>query len=188
MVVRKRMTLDITNPRSIEKTIKYFEKMRDELPKKYQQLCSELADIGIQVAIACANGSELAPYVMFSKEIKKANQDGCEMIMFGRNIGQVFGEGVPEKEINAILMLEYGSGQGADPIQVILDGQLVGGRGSYPSPSAVWNANDPKGWFYRDKNGVLHHSTGEQAQYPMQRAYDYMQTQVDDVIRKVFTL
>ena len=182
----KHINLDITNPKSIEKTIKYFEEMRDSFPRKVEQLCTELADIGIRIAIAQSGGSELASYVLFSKEIKSKSDDGCEVIMFGRNITHVFGEGVNAAEINPILMMEYGSGWIGSPTKTIgLDTQIEVGQGTFPGQT---HAFDEQGWFYRDKNGVLHRSYGEEAYYPMQNAYDYMQTQVDEVIARVFQI
>ena len=183
--MRKRKQLTITNTKSVTEMIRYLENLRDNIPKQYKQLCVELADLGINVALASAGGSDLANYVVFSKEVKSADDNGAEVIMFGRNIGQVFGQSVDAPEINPILMLEYGSGFEGAPPQSILDGQIYVGQGSFPEQT---HAFDPNGWFYRDKEGRLHRSWGEPACYPMQRAYDYMVTQVDEVIRKVFTL
>lgn len=185
----KHINLDITNPKSIEKTIKYFEEMRDSFPRKVEQLCTELADIGIRIAIAQSGGSELASYVLFSKEIKSKSDDGCEVIMFGRNITHVFGEGVNAAEINPILMMEYGSGWIGSPTKTIgLDVQIDVGKGTFPGQTHVKEGMESVGWFYRDRNGILHRSFGEEAYYPMQNAYDYMQTQVDEVIARVFQI
>ena len=182
-IAKETIHLDITDPKSIAKTIKYFEKMRDELPKKCEQLVNMLADLGIQTALISTIGNELADYILFSKELKSSDKGQTEMIMFGRDIGEVFGEGVDAAQISPILMLEFGAGKYAVPPQSLLDSHIEVGRGSFPGQTHAW---DEKGWWYTDKNGVSHHSYGTHPQYPIQHAHDLMETQVDNCIRKVF--
>ena len=155
---------------------------RTDLPRQCKLLCEELANLGINVSVACAGGSELATHVLFSKEVKSSDGSGCHTIMFGRNIDQVIGQN--GAEVNPILMLEFGSGFEGAPPQSILDGAVYVGQGSFPGQK---HAFDPQGWFYRDEHGHAVRSYGEIAHYPIQRAYDYMVTQVDNCIRKVFT-
>lgn len=188
--MKKTKKLDISSSKSIENMISYLEKLRDDLPNQCKQLCDELANLGIRVAVASSMGNELSDYVLFSKEIQNVDETGCTEIMFGRDIATVFGDGKDVAQISPILMMEYGSGAYADPqyawgIGIEGGDTVVVGRGTFPGQK---HAFDPNGWWYRDKNGIPHHSYGEHPSYPMQLAFDTMQSQVDRTIRRIFKL
>ena len=186
--MKKTINLDITNPKSIRKTMEYLHGLKSGLPEKCRMLCDELADIGVRTAIISTTGekSHLSYYVVFAKELKSVDTKGCSMIMYGRNIKEVFGEDVNAAEVSPILMLEYGSGSFALPPQSLLNGQLQVGQGSFPGQK---HAFDPNGWWYKStKDGEWHHSYGITPSYPMQNAYNSMVKQVDKLIRRIFTL
>ena len=182
--MKKTISLDITNPKSIQKTINYLEGLKKKLPQQCKEFCEKLADVGIKAAIISSAGDKLGNYVVFAKELKSEDVNGCSMIMYGRNIRSIFGEDVNAAEVSPILMMEYGSGQFATPWQLV-DGLNVG-QGTFPGQK---HAFDPNGWWYKStKDDEWHHSYGLRPSYPMQNAYDKMQTQVDKIARSVFRL
>ena len=182
--MKKQKQLDITNPKSIARMIDYLEDYKKTLKEQCLQFCNELADLGIKTALVSTVGNELADYVVFSKELVSQNDSECTMIMFGRDIGHVFGDGIDAAEISPILMLEYGSGSNGVPFRIVDD--LAVGQGTFPGQK---HAFDPNGWWYKSKrDNAWHHSYGEHPQYPMQHAYDLMQTQVNSIARRIFRL
>lgn len=186
--MKRHKDLDITNPKSIQKMITYLEGYKKDFRTQCREFCERLADVGIRVAVFNAN-SNLADYIFFSKELKNENEYGCEMIMFGRNIGHVFGDGVDAAEISPILMVEYGSGAFAGPpwgVGIDSENSVIVGRGTFPGQK---HAFDPNGWWYKDsRTGEFVHSYGFRPTYPMQHAFDMMQTQVDKIAKEVFRL
>ena len=172
--------------------ITYLEGIRDGFPDKMRQLVEYLANIGIQTALVSTVGNPMADYVQFSKKVKVADKNEYEVIMFGMDVGVLTGEGKNAPQISPILMMEYGSGWNGVPKQgagiASSPEKIIVGRGSFPSPTAEINANNPKGWWYRDENGVAHNSKGEVPQFPMQHAYDMMQIEVDKAIKRIFRL
>lgn len=180
--MKRSITINALNPQSFDKAIAKIATIEVNLQKQCIELCNELANYGIQMATLKAN-TDLADYVLFSKEVNIVEFGDVEGIMFGMNIGTVFGEGTGAGEINQILMLEYGSGKYADGFKIV-DGVPVG-RGTFPLQH---HAFDPNGWWYKTWDGQYHHSYGEPAYHPMQAAYDLMQRQVNSSIRKIFTL
>lgn len=182
--MKKPISLDITNPKSIDKTISYIDSLRKKLPVQIKQFCSELADVGIKAAILSSSGDALGNYVVFAKQFKSQTKNETTTIMYGRNIRSIFGEDINAAEVSPILMMEYGSGAFAVPWQIV-DGLNVG-RGTFPGQK---HAFDPNGWWYKStKDGEWHHSYGLKPSYPMQHAFDAMQTQVDKIARRCFRL
>lgn len=164
--------------------IDYMENLKKELPKQCQLLCEELADLGIKTALISTVGNGLADYVVFAKEIKSQKPDETIVVMYGKDVGEVFGEGVDAAQISPILMLEYGSGSNGVGWRIVDD--LLVGQGTFPGQT---HAYDPNGWWYKStRDEQWHHSYGVHPQYPMQHAYDLMQTQVDSAIRRIFKL
>lgn len=171
--------------------INYLEGVKNDFPKQMQQLCEYLANIGIQTALISTTGNPMADYVQFSKKVKSADGSHYEVIMFGMDVGVLTGEGKNAPQISPILMMEYGSGWNGVAKQGVGTAdsdKIIVGRGSFPSPTAEKNANNPRGWWYRDKNGIPHNSKGEIPQFPMQHAYDMMQVEVDKAIKRIFRL
>lgn len=188
--MRTKKVLDVTNSKSITKLIKYFEDYKKSLPDKCRLLCDKLADIGVKAALVSTVGNGFADYVLFSKECKIQNSDETVVIMFGKDLASIQAEDGSGRDISPILMMEYGSGAFANPQYKWGIGEsgdtLIVGRGSFPDQQ---HAFDPNGWWYKStRDGEWHHSFGVHPQYPMQHAYDLMQTQVDKIIREVFKL
>lgn len=182
----KKKNLDITSRKSINDMINYLENYKKSLPSKCQEFCEELAKVGIQVALMSTLGNGLGNYVVFAKQVKSVDKNGCVAVMYGRDIRTIFGDGADAAEISPILMLEYGSGPKGAPPQSIIDGHLYVGQGSFPGQT---HAFDPNGWYYMStKDNKWHHSFGVTPSYPMQKAYDMMQKRVDRIARKVFKL
>ena len=185
MATRKK-NLDITSRKSIQEMINYLERYKKSLPDRCKKFGEELAQVGIRVAALSTLGNGLGNYVVFAKEVKSFSNSECTTIMYGRDIRTVFGDGVDAAEISPILMLEYGSGPKGAPPQSIIDGHLYVGQGSFPGQT---HAFDPNGWYYMStKDNKWHHSFGVTPTYPMQKAFDTMQKQVDKIARKVFKL
>jgi len=180
----KKKNLDITNRKSIKNMIEYLESYEKSLPRRCQQFCEELAKVGIQVALTSTLGNGLGNYVVFAQQLKSADKNGCVVVMYGRDIRTIFGDGADAAEISPILMLEYGSGSKGVPFKIVDD--LAVGQGTFPGQT---HAFDPNGWYYKStKDDKWHHSFGITPSYPMQKAYDTMQKHVDRVARKVFKL
>ena len=191
--MKKPINLDITNPRSIQNTINYLEGLKKKLPQQCKEFCEKLADVGIKAAIISSAGDKLGNYVVFAKELKSEDVNGCSMIMYGRNIRSIFGEDVNAAEVSPILMMEYGSGAKGVPFKIVDD--LAVGRGTFPGQTHAfawttdYQGNPFEGWWYKStKDDKWHLSSGITPSFPMQNAYDKMQTQVDKIARSVFRL
>lgn len=81
---------------------------------------------------------------------------------------------------DAILFLEFGSGQGEAGVHA---GEFGMGPGTYPG-KGHWN--DPEGWYYYDENGKRRHSRGMSASMPMFRGGKAMEAEMAKVAKKVF--
>lgn len=192
MATRKK-NLDITSRKSIQEMINYLERYKKSLPDRCKKFGEELAQVGIRVAALSTLGNGLGNYVVFAKEVKSFSNSECTTIMYGRDIRTVFGDGVDAAEISPILMLEYGSGAKGEPFKIVDD--LAVGRGTFPGQTHAfawttdYQGNPFEGWWYKSKkDGKWHLSAGVTPTYPMQKAFDTMQKQVDKIARKVFKL
>lgn len=177
-MANKRIEISLFGKGRLDTGIKKVEAFRDELPRKCEQIVSELASKGIQVANIASMGNSLGEYVYFYKKIEAPTKVGCQALMIGQNTQRVFGEGVSHKEISPILMLEYGSGLLAQGHPSKIFAGVPVGRGTFPNQT---HANDPNGWYYMDLTGKWHHSYGIAPTAPMQKAYDEMQTHIKEV-------
>ena len=185
--MKKSKNLDITNRKSIQNMIDYLENYKKEIENQCRTFCERLADVGIKVAtISSLDSGALGAYVVFAKELNgTSSQKGeCAMLMYGRDITSIIGEDENAAEVSPILMVEYGSGMYAVSEKLVED--ILVGRGTFPGQT---HAFDPDGWWYKStKDGQWHHSYGIKPSYPMQKAYDKMQTQVDKIARSTFRL
>ena len=173
--------LSVNGLRKLKKDIRAYQ--RQTLPNLLREYISRLADDGIYIAKLSAGYSEFAPYVVFVKEFKDSKYlYNPTVILVGKNaipcIKQWFRDNeLIEKEVNAIMMLEYGSGQFAKN----------GYRGTFPDQI---HAKENSWWYAteRDSEGnfIWHYADGERASQPMIHARDAIIKYADREARRVF--
>lgn len=166
----------------INKVIKQLTKYKNNLERKTRTFVSKLAEKGIEVARA--NGSfadedgVYSDMIVFKKTLEGSGSEHTAIILATSSPMEVIWDS-GSAEINPLLMAEFGSGWNAmNPLGVIGVGQ-----GTHPTQT---HAFDPKGWYWR-VNGELHHSVGVVPNQPMYKAILEMHTEVNNVIREVWS-
>ena len=177
-----RSDLSVKGLRKLQKELRAYQ--RRTLPDMLTRFISELADTGVYIAKLNAGRSNFAPYVAFVKEVKDTKYlYKPTVVIIGKNAVPCFKQWYKdneliEREVNALMMTEYGSGQYAEPF---------GYRGTFPEQTHA----DENGWWYateKDAEGnfVWHYTHGEIATEPMRHARDAVIRYVDMVAQRVF--
>ena len=167
------ISLDTNEIKDLVKTLNQLAK---DLPSRCQMAVQVLADAGIKVA--SANMGEYKGMVLFTKEVD-VNETGCTCLMVATDTEHpvrtwVYKGEEKSAEVSPILMAEFGSGWHSE---VLFDIDGVG-QGTFPGQT---HAFDPKGWFWKDKEGKTHHSYGEAPTYPMYKASLEMVSKIQEV-------
>jgi len=186
--MRRKMKMRLST-RSINATLKKLRDYRDSIPGKCHQLVEELAMHGVYVS--ATNAGEYGPYIVFHADVTD-NQYGAVAILSARNAGVVIRQWqltdgtIKEAEINPILMAEFGSGSHASDAFGRPNAQwtrLVGaGRGTFPGQTHAFEDS----WMWLDMDGQWHESSGEDPAMPMFKAFEAMNSIVEETARKVF--
>lgn len=180
----KKISIDLFKPKSIHNAISEIQAYRDTLPIKVQIFVNKLADYGISVGYSSISGTEYTGYIEFTKTYQNISRYSAISVVIGKNVGQLqksyFNQGhVVTVDVNAILMAEFGSG-----FKARNERNISGvGQGTFPGQK---HAFDQNGWWWTTPDGVRHHSNGERAYRPIQRAYDEMMLLINTTIQEVF--
>jgi len=165
---------------SLKKLQSDIDKYRNDLPNRVAKALDILAGKGIKKATTIANQSAtFGNYVVFTKEVPTISGNDVSTIMKGESIDLVVSwQGIngtiEQAEVNALLMLEFGSGAYAD-------GQH---RGTFPNQI---HAFDPKGWNFKNVGSdVWMHSYGYKPKKPMLEAYQEMEREIRSAFEEAF--
>lgn len=167
----------------LEQTIEELHKYAERLAERCDQFVNELADIGIQTAkyylvnIVEDTSGNMVSYgdkVVFTKEVSW-DTEGATCILLPVSNPYLVSWKTGSAVVDPILMAEFGSGMYA----------AEGHRGTFPNQT---HAFDPKGWFWQDTDGKVHHSYGIEPSRPLFKAKEEMQRQIHEVAERVFEL
>ena len=155
---------------------------KQSLNGKCQLFIQRLAQEGITVAQQNVGG--FGKYITFSTAITQSSVNGCKGVMLATNTGIITSqwltqEGEKSADVSPLLMVEFGSGLRAKNPK-----NVPGvGTGTFPGQT---HATNPNGWWYKDLDGVWHHSYGMTPKMPMYMASIEMHKKITKVAREVF--
>lgn len=177
---KKRFSSDLSVD-GIEKLKKQLLGYKDSLDDKCKLFIQRLSEEGITVAQQNVGG--FGKYITFSTVITQEN-GGYHGLMLATNTGIITSqwltkEGEKSANVSPLLMVEFGSGLRAENPK-----NIPGvGTGTFPGQT---HASDPNGWWYKDLDGVWHHSYGVAPKMPMYKASIDMHKKIRVVAREVF--
>lgn len=166
---------------SLKKLKSEIQKYREELPNRVAQALDILAEKGVKVAedIAQTSGT-FGQCVVFESVASEINDTEVTAIMRGIDLGvdiswQQKDNGVKTERVNALLMLEFGSGSYADDEH----------RGTFPTETK--HGLDPNGWWFKPVGSdEWIHSYGYKPKRPMYEAYLKMEEEVVSAFNEAF--
>lgn len=174
------ITFNLTE-QSVRNAIRELQAEKAGLLSKTQKYVSRLAEVGIQTAKS--NVGNYGRYITFSSEFDPTTT-GCKGVFLATETGKIVSkwktsDGEKTADVSPLLMAEFGAGHKAqNPKNVPGVGQ-----GTFPGQT---HANDPSGWYWRDMNDVLHHSTGITPTMPMYKAFVEMEQNIFRIAKEVF--
>lgn len=175
----KKFTVDILSKSSVEDLKRKIEAYRDDLPRKCEEIATELAKIGLDVASAKVNESPLGKYVTLS--IQNENiPNGSKALLIAR--GEVKqSEGYAD--FSTILAIEFGAGIYYNKTINPNADKLGYGPGTFPGQIHAME----DGWYFWDeKNQVWKYTHGVRATMPMYNATMEIYNQAVKVVKGVF--
>ena len=178
-MARKTIKVDIFDPKSIQECIKQIEAYRDDLPRKCQEICRRLCEIGQQTALVAINESPQGKAVTLRMDIDPS-KTGCKAMLIGTGKTVTDDKG---RTFNVLFGIEFGSGIKYNTTANPLASEFGMGVGTFLDQV---HAFDRDGWMYLDKNGNWKHSYGIKATMPMYKAMVEIRRNLDTVIREVF--
>ena len=178
-MARKIIKVDIFNPKSIQNCIKQIESYRDDLPRKCQEICRRLCEIGQQTALVAINESPQGKAVTLRMDIDPS-KTGCKAMLIGTGKTVTDDKG---RTYNLLLGIEFGSGIRLNPTANPLASEFGMGVGTFPDQT---HAFDPNGWYYLGDDGEWHHSYGVRATMPMYKAGVEIRRQILAIAKEVF--
>ena len=178
-MARKTIKIDLFDGKSLEQAIKQIEQYRDDLPRKCQEICRRLCEIGQQTALVAINESKYGKMVTLRSKID-TSKVGCKAMLIGTGKTVTDEKG---RTFNLLFGIEFGSGIKYNSKANPKSAEFGMGVGTFPDQK---HAFDPKGWHYLDKDGNWKHSYGIKATMPMYKAMVEIRRNLDTVIREVF--
>lgn len=178
-MAKKKIKIDLLNSNSIQEAIKYLKQYRDELPKKCEEICKRLSEVGIQAATTAVSETPVGKVVTIKTDIKPSDA-GCEaaLIATGKTVKSESG-----KEFNLLLAVEFGAGIKYNPEANPKASDFGMGVGTYPGQT---HAFDKNGWYYLGDDGEWHKSYGVKATMPMYKASVAIRDKVNEIVKDVF--
>lgn len=175
----KTIKMNLFDPDSVSKAIKRIEKYRNNLTKKCEQFCKQLAEEGVQVAKASLSEGKSEDYQPSTKVSYEIDTNGNLVS------AKIKAEGP------YILFIEFGSGIRYSDTKNPKAAELGYGPGTYPSNAPQQNPpydnwESPTGWYYYGEDGKLHHTFGVRAKMPMYNASESIRKKVEAVAKEVF--
>ena len=152
---------------SFRNAAKKIREYQDEIKRKCDEFTDELAGIG-----AMTVSSVLYEHVDTGLTVGSLNVEYDDS-GYARTARVVVSS-------DAILFLEFGSGQGEAGVHAAEFGM---GPGTYPG-KGHWN--DPNGWYYYDEKGKRRHSYGMSASMPMYQGGKAMEDAMMKIAKRVF--
>ena len=178
-MARKTIKVDLFDSKSIQNAIKTIEQYRDDLPKKCQDICRRLCEIGQQTALVAIQESPQGKAVTIRMDIDPS-KTGCKAMLIGTGKTVTDDRG---RTYNLLLGIEFGSGIRYNPAENPMASEFGMGVGTFPDQT---HALDPNGWMYLDKDGNWKHSYGVKATMPFYNAMTDIQRNVSDAVKDVF--
>ena len=164
-----RISIELTRS-SVQKAIKQLKDYDRSLLDKNDLFVKRLAQLGVEVA---------------EQRIQSADGDSDkyhDLKIIPHSYGN-WSQATIRLDGQDILFIEFGSGihyNESDPEHAKEFGY---GVGTYPGQT---HAFDPDGWWYRDDDGVAHHSYGTRATAPMLNASRTIIMEVRRIAREVY--
>lgn len=176
---RKTIKIDLFDGKSLQQAIKQIEAHRDDLPRKCQEICRRLCEIGQQTALVTIQESPQGKSVTLRMDIDPS-KTGCKAMLIGTGKTVTDDKG---RTFNLLLGIEFGSGIRLNPTANPLASEFGMGVGTFPDQV---HAFDRGGWMYLDKDGNWKHSYGVKATMPFYKAMNSMRQNLDKVVKEVF--
>lgn len=178
-MARKTIKIDLFDGKSLQQAIKQIEAYRDDLPRKCQEICRRLCEIGQQTALVAINESPQGKAVNLRMDIDPS-KTGCKAMLIGTGKTVTDDKG---RTYNLFLGIEFGSGIRLNPTANPLASEFGMGVGTFPGQT---HALEPGGWMYLDKDGNWRHSYGVKATMPFYKAMLEIRKNVDKAVKEVF--
>lgn len=178
-MAKRTININLFDSKSIQNAIKQIEQYRDDLPKKCQEICRRLSEIGEQTALVAISESPQGKAVTLRMDIEPS-KTGCKAMLIGTGKTVTDDKG---RIYNLLLGIEFGSGIRLNPTANPLASEFGMGVGTFPGQK---HALEPGGWMYLDKDGNWKHSYGVKATMPFYKAMTEIQRNVNDVVKDVF--
>lgn len=186
-----RKVISINSPRTIDDAIKQLEKLKTQrIPNLCREFCEKLADKGIVAAkensVFLNDLGNIKSCISFYKKLNPKT-DGCEAILVGADVFLITKswfdkQGYTSREVSALLMAEFGSGNFADTTNMNLFVTPVNaGQGTFPGQTHAHQ----KYWAWFDGR-KWHHSKGIKPTMPMYNAWLEMDKQIETIGKQVF--
>lgn len=165
--------------KSLQQAIRQIEQYRDDLPRKCEEICRRLSEIGQQTALVAINEVPQGKAVILRTDISPS-QTGCKamLIATGKTITDAEG-----RSFNLLLAIEFGAGIRYNPKANPKSSEFGMGAGTFPDQTHAFDSN---GWYYLGDDGEWHHSYGVKATMPMYKASVEMKQKIDSIVRDVF--
>lgn len=172
--------LSVKGLNELKKQIRSYQQVT--LKNNLEEFLNQLTDAGINVAYQ--NTGDFKQFIGFTKQVDATKYNyKFTGILIGSNVATnisrwISYDGVTEKEVNSLMMAEYGSGQFA----------LAYHRGTFPDQTHAFEDS----WWYATDIGAdgrptnWHRSEGVKPTMPMYRAWYEMRMDIVTIARRVF--
>lgn len=178
-MAKRTININLFDSKSIQNAIKQIEQYRDDLPRKCQEICRRLSEIGEQTALVAISESPQGKAVTLRMDIDQS-KTGCKAMLIGTSKTVTDDTG---RTYSLLLGIEFGSGIRLNPTANPLASEFGMGVGTFPDQV---HAFDRGGWMYLDKDGNWKHSYGVKATMPFYKAMLEIRKNVDKVVKEVF--
>ena len=166
--------------KSLQQAIRQIEQYKNDLPRKCEEICRRVSEIGQQTALVAINEVPQGKAVTLKMDID-SSKTGCKAVLIatGKNVSSS-----DDRSFNLLLAIEFGAGihynkSSSNPKSK--DFKL--GVGTFPDQTHAFDSN---GWYYLGDDGEWHHSYGVKATMPMYKAGTEIRKNIDKVVREVF--
>lgn len=178
-MAKRTININLFDSKSIQNAIKQIEQYRDDLPRKCQEICRRLCEIGQQTALVAINESPHGKAVTLRMDIDPS-KTGCKAMIIGTGKTVTDDKG---RTFNVLFGIEFGAGIRYNPTANPKASEFGMGIGTFPGQTHALN---PGGWMYLDNDGNWKHSYGVKATMPFYKAMTEIQRNVNDVVKDVF--
>ena len=178
-MARKTIKIDLFDGKSLQQAIKQIEAYRDDLPRKCQEICRRLCEIGQQTALVAIQESPQGKAVTLRMDIDPS-KTGCKAMLIGTGKTVTDDKG---RTYNLLLGIEFGSGITLNPTENPLSSDFGMGVGTFPDQV---HAFDKGGWMYLGQDGEWHRSYGVKSTMPFYKAMNSIRQNLDKVVKEVF--